>query len=92
MVYFIVPPLTDEMIAVVPRQRHTLQQFMLDKKIYSYSLSVDRSKLWAVVNADSEDDLIDIIEGLPMTKFLKYHYSELMFHNAAQILPSLSLN
>lgn len=92
MVEFEVPQLTEEMLALIPRQRYVIDQLMFQKKIVSYALTLSRSKLWIVFIASSESELVYLIDSLPMTKYLSYDYHELMFHNAAQFLPSMSLN
>ena len=92
MVEFAIPPLNEEMIALIPRQRHMIDQYMSQEKVISYALSEDRSQLWAVFKANSEEELEQMIETLPMTSFMEYEYHALMFNNMLQIIPALSLN
>ena len=93
MVEFQVPPLlTDEMLALIPDQQEQVNKLFIQGKMLSYSLSVDRSKLWAVFIAGSESELINHIDSLPMTYLMDYNYHELMFHNTVHLIPSMSLN
>jgi len=61
-------------------------------KLTMYSLAIDRSKLWALFLAESESQLISLIDRLPLSSYMDYNYHELMFHQSAQLLPALSLN
>ncbi len=93
MVEFEVPqPLTPEIIALIPDQRETIDSLFMAGKMLSYSFAMDRSKLWAIVLAENESELLQIIDKLPMTYMMDYDYSELMFHNTVHMVPSMSLN
>jgi hypothetical protein len=92
MVEFEIPVLTQEMMALLPRQRMVINEYMLNKKISTFSLAIDRSRLWAIFAVESEQELIELVNDLPMTPFMKYIYTELMFHNMLQIVPNYSLN
>ena len=92
MVEFVVPFLDQEMMDLIPRQRLIINDYMLEKKISTYSLSEDRGRLWAVFTVSSEDELLELVEALPMTPYMSYDYTQLMFHNMLQIVPSHSLN
>lgn len=93
MVEFGLPPVfTEEIMALIPRQRHYINELLLEGTVQSYSLADDRSRLWAVMSAESELDLLDIIGRFPMADFMDARIDELMFHNAADALMQFSLN
>ena len=60
--------------------------------IKSYSLAIDRSKLWAVMLAESEFDVLEHIAQMPLSNYMTPNISELMFHNAADSVMQFSLN
>lgn len=93
MVEFAVPfPLTAEFVSLIPRQRESVDKLFTAGKMLSYSLSLDRTKLWAILIASEEAELIRLLDTLPMTPYMDYNYSELMFHNSVYLLPAMSLN
>ncbi|MEL6122396.1 MAG: hypothetical protein AAFQ02_07015 [Bacteroidota bacterium] len=92
MVEFDVPPLSDDLLDLIPDQRDVVDDMFASGKLLSYSLTEDRRKLWAVMLAQSESELIMLIDMLPMTGYMDYNYHELMFHNTVHLIPSMSLN
>ena len=93
MVEFEVPfPFPDNLESLIPDQRMVVHELFMGEKLLTYSLSMDRTRLWAIFLAQSESELIHSIDTLPMTKYMSYNYSELMFHETVQYIPSMSLN
>jgi len=93
MVEFEVPlPLTEDLLEMIPEQREAIDRLFTSGKLLSYSLSSNKSRLWAVILAESESELLAYIDRLPMTPFMDYDYNELMFYNTVAIMPSMSLN
>ena len=85
--------LTEEFVALIPEQRALVDRMMTKGIILSYSLAVDRSKLWIIITGDSEEDVLGKLYKLPLTKFMDAHIQRLSFHNAGTILLSnVSLN
>lgn len=76
----------------IPKQRSAISRLFEQGKLLSYSLSKERTKLWGVFLVSSESELIQIIEKLPLTPFMDYDYSELLFHNGLSLIPTMSLN
>ena len=76
----------------IPEQRAAINKLFAKGKLLTYSLSKERTKLWGVFLVASESELIAIIEKLPLTPFMDYDYSELLFHNGLSLIPSMSLN
>ncbi|MDF1697074.1 MAG: hypothetical protein P1U56_14625 [Saprospiraceae bacterium] len=92
MVQFNFTDFTLEMQEMVPRQRVIVDKLFDQGVLITYTLAADRSKLWAVFQADGESELLTYIESLPMTKYCDYTYNEIMFHDSSQFIPSISLN
>ena len=82
----------EEFLALIPRQRDMINQMLMDGKIKSYSLSMDRAKLWTVVAANSEFEAMEIIAQLPLTDYMTPMIHELMFYNASEVMLQFSLN
>lgn len=93
MVEFELPEVfTEEFLSLIPRQRNVVNQMLGDGILKSYSLSVDRSRLWAVVFAESEFETMEIITQLPLTDYMMPYISELMFYNSSEMAMQFSLN
>lgn len=93
MVEFDVPdPLTEEFLEMIPEQRESLDGLFSNGKLLSYTVASDRTRVWAVMIAESESELLSYIDDLPMTPFMDYDYCELMFYNTVHLMPAMSLN
>jgi hypothetical protein len=85
-------PFTKEMAMYIPSQRKRVSTLFYEGKILSYSISAERDKLWVVFVASSEEELVSLIESLPMIIFMTYRYRALMFVQMASVIPEMSLN
>jgi muconolactone delta-isomerase len=86
-------PLTVEFFSLIPGQHYAVEKLMTAGIILSYTLSADQSKLWIIMTADSETDLIRLLETLPLTKFMKSRTYPLAFHNIGAFrMPQTILN
>ena len=93
MVEFDVPyPLSDEILDMIPDQKVAIDELFTSGKMLSYTLSLDRRKVWAIFLADQESELIALIDHLPMTSYMDFDYREIMFHNTVHLMPAMSLN
>jgi len=88
----VIEPITHELINLIPEQRDALDELFTTGKLLSYTVSNDRTRLWAVMIAESESELLSYIDNLPMTSYMDYDYSELMFYNTVHLMPAMSLN
>ncbi len=82
----------DEFLELIPSQRDMVNQMLIEGKLKSYSLSMDRSRVWAVASADSEFEAMEIIAQLPLSMFMTPMIHELMFYNASEVMLQFSLN
>lgn len=86
-------PPTEEFIELIPGQRAQVNTLMGEGKIAGYSLSMDRSRLWVIVNAETPEAARAIIASFPIIAFINFRVHELAFHNSVRILrPQFSLN
>lgn len=93
MVEFDLPDtFNEEFLALIPKQRAAVNQLLIDGKLKSYSLAMDRSKLWAVAVANSEFEVMELLALLPLSDFMTPTISELMFYNASEVMLQFSLN
>jgi hypothetical protein len=93
MVEMTVPSIPEEgFFEIIPEHRFRVHELMHKDIILSYTLAQDRSKLWVIVKAGSESELIMHIDSLPLTKFLDYTYQELMFSEMMPLKMNFSLN
>ncbi len=84
---------TEEFFSLVPKQRAKINALMNEGAIASYTLSEDRTRLWVLVNAETESEVMDILYGFPMLKFMRFKIHSLMFHQMVSFrFPAISLN
>lgn len=94
MVEIILPKMfTPDFVELIPRQIHKVNELMLARKLTSYSLSADRSRVWVTVLAKSRFEAESIVAGFPIISFVNYTIHELAFHNAVSLsFPQPSMN
>jgi len=84
---------TEEFVALIPEQRAQINDLMASGTVISYTLSLDRTKVWAIINANNTAEVQEILEAMPMVDFMASTIYELAFHNVAGSgLPAISLN
>ncbi len=81
-----------EFMALIPKQRAHVNEAMQTNVISSYILSLERAKLWVVVNKETEEDTAEVIEDFPMIDYFTYDMYSLTFNNQVVALPHISLN
>ena len=88
------PDFTEEMSNILPVHRAHINQLFSEGRLLSYSVSVNRHMLWCVVNAEDEQEAMDIVAKFPMHKhFHDISCHPLLFHNVLPAsLPNISLN
>jgi muconolactone delta-isomerase len=93
MVEFDLPSMmAPEFLARIPEQRNRIDELMAEGQIRSYSLSTNRSKLWMIVIADSEHEVMHLIGELPLSDFMIPSINPLMFHHSTESMMAISLN
>ncbi len=71
----------EEFFALVPHQRAHIDKLLEQGVVMGYSLSIDRSRLWIVLNARDEQDATGILSAFPMFRYFEPTIHPLMFHN-----------
>jgi muconolactone delta-isomerase len=85
--------MTQEFLERVPDQRRQVGRLLDEGRIISFSLAQDRSKAWAVMLAESEEEVRAILESFPLRKFMTVRVHRLQFVERAPTLPThISLN
>ena len=86
-------PLTIDFVSQIPAQQYVVEKLMTAGVIVSYSLSLEHSKLWIIMLADSEEELLRLLDTLPLTPFMKSRWYPLAFHNIGTFrMPQMILN
>lgn len=94
MVEFKLPDdLTEEFVELIPDQRTKINALMDAGVVLCYTLNSERTKLWTVIVANSEQAVMDLIAQFPLISYMKPTIHELTFHNQSSlVMPSISLN
>jgi muconolactone delta-isomerase len=94
MVDFTLPSvLSDEFIDLIPTQRAEVDLLLKEGTLVNYMLALEDAKLWAVFNANSEYEVMQLIAELPLTSFMEVKISQLTMHNTPQeAMPAFSMN
>ena len=83
----------EDFIAKIPAQRMMVNRLMLKGIVTSYSLSVDRGKLWITMDAPSKQEIIRQLNAFPLIEYFTYKIHVLAFYNAPVMkVPPFSLN
>lgn len=94
MVDFRLPQiLSEDFLKLIPQQRSKINKLFREGKLVNYALSLDHSKMWAVVSANSEIEVKDLLFELPLTPFMDFDINMLTFYNSVTgDSPVFSLN
>ena len=94
MVAFDLPKKLDrEFIELIPAQRAVINKLMKEGVVTSYALSLENSKLWMIIIAETELEIVQTISGFPIMNKVEFNISKLAFHNNAnRLVPNFSEN
>ncbi len=85
--------MTEDFAKKIPAQRQKVNELMEQGSLVSYALTSDRTKLWCVVKAKSEIEVMTIVSEFPLIDYMSPTITELMFNNIVALrLPLFSLN
>lgn len=83
----------EEFLSLIPDQRMMVNRLMDKSVIAGYALSSDRTHLWIMISADAERQVWDIIQKMPLYKYMNVIVEELAFNESfSHMLPQPSLN
>lgn len=78
---------------LIPAQRARVNELLHNGDIRSYSLALDRSRLWVVMIGKDEAHVREMLATFPVIDFCKFSVTELLFHDmATHELPRMSMN
>lgn len=93
MVDFTLPnAITEEFIELLPYQKLIVEQYLEDGKLVNYAQSLDNAKVWAVFNASSEMEVLEMLVDFPLTPFMGVEVNLLTSFNTNDSVPLFSLN
>jgi len=94
MVDFSLPEiLSKDFMDEIPFQRATVNRLFREGVLVNYALSLEKSKMWAIIKADSVTEVLEAIDELPLTRFMQVDVSPLTFFNTLnEKLPIFSMN
>ena len=76
------PPFTQEIVSLIPNHRGHITRLFSEGRILSYSVSLNRDKVWCVINAEDEEESMEILVAFPLyTYFIDVICTPLLFHN-----------
>jgi muconolactone delta-isomerase len=94
MVDFTLPKsLSIEFKEMIPYQKLVVERFFDEGKLRSYAQSFEHSKLWAIFNANSELEVMNMLADMPLTSFMKVDINMLSSYcSDDNYLPQFSKN
>lgn len=93
MVDFTLPrELSREFMDLIPFQRAVVDRYLSDGSLVNYALALEQAKLWAIFNANSEMEVLEMLADFPLTPFMQIEINELTSFSTAEATPAFSLN
>lgn len=93
MVDFTLPrELSREFMDLIPFQRAVVDRYLSDGSLVNYALALEQAKLWAIFNANSEMEVLEMLTDFPLTPFMQIEINELTSFSTAEATPAFSLN
>lgn len=85
-------PKVKDVIVFQERQNRIIDLFKSSDRIISLSVSDDEAIMWVVMKADSESDLVYVMDTMDFPENTDYDYFELNLHVSVNTFESYSLN
>ncbi len=82
----------EEFVTLVPKQRMMVDNLMAENVVRAYTLSLDRTKLWIIIEANSEEEVVKTLKTFPLIDWMNYQIDGLAFHMQNFPVPAMSLN
>ena len=91
---FELPEFSDDIAVTVPMHREVINKLFSEGRIVSYSVSIHRNLIWCVINAEDEQEAMELVLAFPLYKFfVDVSCHPLLFHNTLPAtLPGIWLN
>jgi hypothetical protein len=85
--------MSEELMSNVPKHREVIDEFINTGFIDFYTVSLETSQSWILINAATKDEATEILKASPLFDFWKYTIAELFVYDSVHFrLPELSLN
>eukprot|EP01024_Parvocaulis_polyphysoides_P065174 TRINITY_DN7596_c0_g8_i2.p2 TRINITY_DN7596_c0_g8~~TRINITY_DN7596_c0_g8_i2.p2 ORF type:complete len:150 (-),score=9.65 TRINITY_DN7596_c0_g8_i2:286-735(-) len=93
MVDFTLPEaLPTDFFDIIPNQTAAVQKYLSLGKLVHYAFSVENAKIWAIFNADSEMEVMEMLIDFPITPYTQVQISLLDAFHVPSVAPAFSLN
>jgi homogentisate 1,2-dioxygenase len=88
------PEFDESLFAVIPVHRALINKLFSEGRILSYSVADNRSMIWCVINAEDEQEAMELVLKFPLYQFFTdVSCHPLLFHNnQPAMMPTISLN
>jgi hypothetical protein len=73
-------------------QRAVMEYYLDEGILVNYALSLEHAKLWAVWNATSEVEVLELMVSLPLSEVMDIQVSLLNAFDTKETTPEFSLN
>ncbi|TAE00465.1 MAG: hypothetical protein EAZ97_05750 [Bacteroidetes bacterium] len=84
---------SEEYMELIPKQREKVIQLMSKKILVNFTLSANRDKIWTIVNAETEIEVMGILGTFPLYAYMVFNIHKIALHENVQLfLPQISLN
>jgi hypothetical protein len=85
--------MNEEFMNAVPEHRNYINQLINKAVIENYAVSLESHRSWITLNAESKEEVEDILLGSPLYKFWTYEVDELFVLDGQNYrLPELNPN
>ncbi|MFN8354418.1 MAG: hypothetical protein U0Y10_08235 [Spirosomataceae bacterium] len=85
--------LDQDFMAKIPQHRAYISKLIQSEVIDSYAISLERSKGWIVINADSESNVHEYLSKSPLYRYFNIEIDPLMVYDSRMYrFPKLALN
>ncbi len=81
-----------EFMDLLPYQQAVVDRYLSDGNLVNYAVSMENARLWAIFNANSEMEVLEMLADFPLTRFLDLEVNLLTSFNTTEAEPSFSLN
>src|SRR4051812_39618086 len=83
----------EDFMKMIPSHRAYISQLINDGIIQSYSINNDRTIGWIIFTCEGIDEVFEIIEQFPISKFISVQVHELMVHDSESYrFPKMHMN
>ena len=85
-------PAIKDYVDLQERQDQIIELFKRTNRVMSLSVSDDEAIMWVVMKAESESELVFVLDSLAFPEHTEYEYFELNLHVTVNTFESYSLN